>query len=241
MNLIVATDENGAIGNNNALLFHSKRDMRHFKDTTLGKTIIVGRKTLDSFPNGLPLPGRNVCVLSSSLPEAPESPTGNKTWSCASIKQVLSTVTPDAWVCGGASVYRQLIPFCDTVNMTVFWTQAAKADAWFPDLREHPDTWVLTSWEDFPHDELPMSIKTYRRIRSNIHAIIVEYRNGKNERYSVDASLERPMRLTVTSRRGNIVTFESFTDVLRYFNSRVNDGTSDKFTFNHIDAREEYA
>ena len=58
MKAIVCVDKNWAIGNNNSLLFNIKEDMARFKDITMGKTIVCGRKTLESFPGKKPLPGR---------------------------------------------------------------------------------------------------------------------------------------------------------------------------------------
>ena len=61
MNLIVAVDQNWAIGNNNELLNRIPEDMKFFQSTTTGKAVIMGRKTLESFPNGIPLPNRKYC------------------------------------------------------------------------------------------------------------------------------------------------------------------------------------
>jgi len=132
MNAIVVVDSNWAIGNKGGLLMHLPEDLRHFREMTIGKTIIIGRKTLESFPGGRPLPGRTNIVL-----------TGNREYErddciiCHSREEVMQKISDvdeeDVFVCGGASVYRQFMDLCDTFYVTRL-DRAFEADRYFEDL-----------------------------------------------------------------------------------------------------------
>lgn len=128
---IVACDRNWGIGKGNQLLCHLPGDLRYFKEMTLGKRILVGRKTLDSFPGGRPLPGRDNIVLSRDPSFAREGCTV-----CRSIEESL-TLEGDIFVCGGESIYRALLPWTDTVYVTKI-DAAFEADRYFPDLDSDP-------------------------------------------------------------------------------------------------------
>lgn len=128
MKAIAACDRNWAIGNNNKLLCHLPGDLKYFKENTLGKTVIMGRKTLESLPGGKPLPDRETVILSTTL----ESCESYKVF--GSIEEVLEYCKDkDAMVCGGETVYRQFLPYCDEILLTVI-DEEFEADAYFPDL-----------------------------------------------------------------------------------------------------------
>ena len=141
MNLIVAVDKNWGIGYQNKLLNSIPEDMKYFRETTTGKVVVMGRKTLESFPNGLPLKNRTNIVI-----------TGDHTYKAKdaiivhSIEEALEELkkydTNDIYVIGGESIYRQLLPYCDVAHVTRT-DHVYDADAWFPNLEEDPE-WVLT-------------------------------------------------------------------------------------------------
>ena len=145
MNLIVAVDKNWGIGYQNKLLNSIPEDMKYFRETTTGKVVVMGRKTLESFPNGLPLKNRTNIVI-----------TGDHTYKAKdaiivhSIEEALEELkkydTNDIYVIGGESIYRQLLPYCDTAHVTKI-DHAYEADAWFPNLDEDPD-WEITADSD---------------------------------------------------------------------------------------------
>ena len=145
MNLIAAVDKNWAIGKNNELLVRIPMDQKFFRETTTGKVVVMGRKTLESFPNGLPLKNRTNIVI-----------TGDHTYKAKdaiivhSIEEALEELkkydTNDIYVIGGESIYRQLLPYCDTAQVTKI-DHAYEADAWFPNLDEDPD-WENTADSD---------------------------------------------------------------------------------------------
>lgn len=140
MNIIVNADKNWAIGYKNKLLVSIPADMRQFRELTTGGVIILGRKTLETFPGGKPLKNRVNIVLTKKA--------GCKIEGALvvhSVEEALEAVkdyrTEEVFVAGGASVYEQLLPYCDTayVTRTDFSYQG---DAWFPDL-DKKEEWQL--------------------------------------------------------------------------------------------------
>ena len=132
MNAIVAVDRNWGIGRENNLLVHLSGDLKYYKEKTIGNVIIIGRKTLESFPGGRPLPGRTNIVLSTDLDYAPEGCV-----MCRCKEDVLQAVAdhdPDrVFVCGGESVYRMFMEDCSAFYVTKI-DAAFEADTFFPDL-----------------------------------------------------------------------------------------------------------
>ena len=141
MKAILAADKNWGIGYNNHLLVSIPSDMKFFRQTTTGKVVVMGRKTLESFPNGMPLKNRTNIVL-----------TGNQNYQVKDavivhsedelMEELKKYNTDDIYVIGGESVYRMMLPHCDTVYVTKI-DRAFQADTFFPDLDEM-DEWVMT-------------------------------------------------------------------------------------------------
>ena len=141
MNLIAAVDENWAIGKNNQLLVSIPADMKFFRTTTTGKVVVMGRKTLESFPNGLPLKNRTNIVLthdkSYKVKDAIIVYSMDELW-----EELKKYDSDDIYVIGGESIYRQLVDLCDVAHITKI-DFAYDADAYFPNLDEKPE-WVIT-------------------------------------------------------------------------------------------------
>ena len=157
MNAIVAVDRNWAIGREGEQLVYLSADLKRFKTLTMGHPLLLGRKTMDTFPGGRPLPGRRNLVLSQNPRFQPE---GAEVY--RDVESLLAAAPPDSFVVGGGSVYRALLPWCDTAYVT--WIDAAfSADVWFPDLDAAPD-WVLAE-EEPPLEEKGLTFQylTYRR------------------------------------------------------------------------------
>lgn len=141
MKAILSADKNWGIGYNNHLLVSIPSDMKFFRQTTTGKVVVMGRKTLESFPNGMPLKNRTNIVLS-----------GNQNYQVQDavvvhsedelMEELEKYDTDDIFVIGGESVYRMMLPHCDTVYVTKI-DRAFQADTFFPDLDEM-DEWVMT-------------------------------------------------------------------------------------------------
>ena len=141
MKAILSADKNWGIGYKNKLLVSIPSDMKFFRQTTTGRVVVMGRKTMESFPGGLPLKNRTNIVL-----------TGNRGYSVKDAvivhtydelrEELKKYDTDDVYVIGGESVYRMLLPECDTVLVTKL-DRAFQADTFFPDL-DTMDEWEMT-------------------------------------------------------------------------------------------------
>lgn len=141
MNLIAAADKNWGIGYKNKLLVSIPSDMKFFRETTTGKVIVMGRKTLESFPNGMPLKNRTNIVLTSNIDYRVKDAIIVHTLEELH-KELEKYNSGDIYVIGGESVYRQLLPYCDTAYITKI-DHAFQADTFFPNLDEM-ENWEMT-------------------------------------------------------------------------------------------------
>ena len=157
MNLIAAVDLNWAIGRGGDQLCYIPADLKRFQALTTGHPVILGRKTLATFPGGRPLKNRRNLILSRDSAFAPE---GAEVF--RSLEALRAAAPEDAFVIGGASVYRQLLPWCDPAYVTKI-DQAFPADCYFPDLDQDP-VWEQTE-ESAPleQDGIVYRYLTYRR------------------------------------------------------------------------------
>lgn len=141
MNAIVAVDNHWAIGNKGSLLVRIPMDQKYFRQMTIGNVVVLGRKTLATFPNGLPLPGRTNIIMSRNQNLKVKGATV-----VHSLKELMEELkqyaSEDVFVIGGDEIYKQLVPYCDTVYATRIDYRYA-ADAYFPNLDELP-SWTLT-------------------------------------------------------------------------------------------------
>ncbi len=163
MNIIVAADENWAIGNNGDLLVSIPADHKLFRQETLGKVVVLGHKTLKTFPQGQPLEGRTNIILSND-----KNLKVNGAQVVCGLRELLEELSvytsEDVFVIGGESVYRQLLPFCDTVHVTKI-EHKYQADAYFPNLDES-DEWEMTAQSDEQcYFDLTYYFQKYERIR----------------------------------------------------------------------------
>lgn len=141
MNLIVAVDKNWAIGKNNKMMWSIPADMRFFREKTTGHVIVMGRKTLESFPNGLPLKQRTNIVLTANRDYRVKGAMVVNTMD-ELLERLRAYEPQDIFVIGGESIYRQLLPYCDTAYITKI-DHAYDADTYFPNLDELPE-WTMT-------------------------------------------------------------------------------------------------
>jgi dihydrofolate reductase len=134
LSAIVAIDRNNVMGNGADIPWHLPLDFKHFKKMTLNKTIIMGRKTYESI--GKPLPNRTTVVLSTSLKSVPEGVI--LVSSILELKLYLSInecIMEDVFVCGGAEIYKALLPYTSTFYITHVDTEV-EGDIIFPDIHE---------------------------------------------------------------------------------------------------------
>jgi len=145
MTAIVCVSKNWGIGKNNDLLFHISADLKRFRSLTLGQNIIMGRKTLESFPGGNPLPKRNNIVLSTTMEER------KGVTVVRSVDEAMEYMTEDSFLCGGEQVYRLLLPYCSRALVTVV-DEEVESEHFFPNLDELPNWKIESVSEEMEED-----------------------------------------------------------------------------------------
>ena len=124
---IAAMAENRVIGNQNTIPWHLPEDFKWFKKTTMGQTLLMGRKTFDSI--GRPLPGRQTIILSRNQLSIPDTVTVN------TIESIETVATSDTiWVAGGSEIYQLMLPKCTDLYLTRVH-QKPEGDTFFPNLK----------------------------------------------------------------------------------------------------------
>ena len=140
MELMVAGDKNWAIGKNNKLMWSIPADMKFFRETTQGNVVIMGRKTLESFPQGQPLKNR-VNIVISRKPDY-QVKGAVVVHSVEEAVEESKKYEGEVFVIGGESIYRAMLPYCDTALVTKI-DHAFDADTYFPSL-DQDDEWQMT-------------------------------------------------------------------------------------------------
>ena len=154
---ILHADKNWGIGKKNGLMFSLPADMKFFRETTSGHTVVLGENTLASFPDGKPLKNRkhivlspvqvrNDCTMVRSLDEA---------------LQKIKEADDDVFVIGGASVYKQLLPYCEEVLVTRVDAEG-DADAFFPNLDEEAEFEKVYESEPIDDNGYTVRFTTYK-------------------------------------------------------------------------------
>ena len=161
MKLIANVDKNFGIGYKNNLLVRIPADMKYFRATTTGNVVVMGRKTLESFPNQAPLPDRTNIVLTSNMDY-----TKKGAIIVHSEEELLDKLseynTDDVYIIGGESIYRQFLDRCDLAYLTKV-DYGYEADAFFPNLDENEDWELLTESEEQTYFDVCYTFCTYRR------------------------------------------------------------------------------
>ncbi|MBO4414527.1 MAG: dihydrofolate reductase [Lachnospiraceae bacterium] len=163
MRAIAAVDKNWAIGYNGKLLVSIPADQRFFRGETMGKTVVLGRKTMDTFPGGRPLKGRRNIILTRdpkySIADAE---------TVSSIEELLERVKntdpEEVYVIGGQSVYEQLLPYCDEAYITKI-NYEYQADAYFPDLDKNGEWECISVSEEETYWDLEFRFCIYKRVK----------------------------------------------------------------------------
>ena len=162
MNAIVVVDENWCIGKDGGLLVHLSKDLKYFKEKTIGKTLIVGRKTLESFPGGKPLPGRKTIVLTRNTSYKAEG-----AYVCHSKQEVLEKVKDlhpaDVFVAGGGAIYKQFLNDVDRGFVTKICNEYS-GDTFFPNLDEDEDFALESEGETIEENGVKFKFCIYNRI-----------------------------------------------------------------------------
>lgn len=163
MNLIVAVDENWAIGYKNELLIRIPADMKMFRQETTGKVVVLGRKTLETFPNAQPLKNRTNIILSARADY--EVKDGIVVHSIEELLEELKNYADeDIYIIGGETIYRQMLPYCNVAHVTKI-DRSYEADAFFPNLDEE-DGWIITAESDEQsYFDTTYSFMKYERVK----------------------------------------------------------------------------
>jgi dihydrofolate reductase len=144
--IVVATAEDNVIGKDNQLIWHLPADLKHFKHLTMGHPILMGRKTYESI--GKPLPGRTTIIITRQKDYQVEG--------CIVVHSVKDAIEKglqldqDIYIIGGAEIYKQALPFTDTIELTKIH-HSFDGDTYFPDIND--EEWETESKENHEPDE----------------------------------------------------------------------------------------
>ena len=161
MNAIACADLGWGIGKDGDLIYNIPEDMKFFRTMTAGKTVIMGRATLESLPGGKPLPKRRNVILSKTL----DSVEGAEI--CRTPVEICELLkeeeSENVFVIGGEQVYRDMLPFCETVYITRVEAES-EADRRFVNLDALDEWKIAEQSERFEHEGLFYSFVTYKRV-----------------------------------------------------------------------------
>lgn len=160
MKAIVNVDENWGIGCGGSLLFPIPEDMKFFRETTSGKVVVMGRKTLESFPGAAPLKNR-VNILFSRTPGL-VVPGATVVGDIPQLRSALAGCPPEeVYVIGGQAVYHLLLGYCSTALVTRVQARG-KADTFFPNLDTNPNWQLTLQSETKEHEGTRFTFCTYQ-------------------------------------------------------------------------------
>ena len=161
MDLIVAVDAKWGIGKDGDLLHPISADLKYFRQKTTGNVLVMGRKTLESFPNKKPLPNRVNVVLTTNKNYEAEGVVF--CYDLADLPEVLKPYEDkQIFVYGGGTIYEQLLPQCETAYVTKIYA-SYEADTVFPDLDENPEWELAEKGEMQEENGVQFSFDIYKR------------------------------------------------------------------------------
>ena len=158
MNLIVAVYEDWGIGRDGTQPVALSADRRFFRETTRGAMVIVGSRTIEDFPGKKPLPGRVNIAVSRKAEEIP----GFTLCRSAEEAAALAQSAEKCFVIGGGSIYRQMLPYCDTAYVTKVHTNPG-SDTFFPNLEEEKDWYLADTLQSGEEEGISYEMLLYRR------------------------------------------------------------------------------
>lgn len=161
MNLIAAVDNNWAIGLKGELLVSIPADQKRFRNETINKVVILGRKTMDTFPGGRPLKNRRNIILSRN-PKY-EVKDAEVVHDVQELMELIKDVdSEDVYVIGGESVYRELLPYCDRAYITKI-NYTYQSDAYFPNLDKDEEWELVNESDEETYYDLDYTYRLYER------------------------------------------------------------------------------
>lgn len=161
MNIIVAVDKHWAIGRDGQLLVSIPADQQLFREETLSKVIVMGRKTLESLPAGQPLYGRINLVLSKD----PDYKVKGAIV-CHSMEETLEELKKyareDIFIIGGQSIYEAFLPYCNIAHVT-YVDYEYQADTYVPNLDQHPEWEMDLESDEQTYFDICYTFRRYKR------------------------------------------------------------------------------
>lgn len=158
--IIVATDEHGAIGRNNDLLWHLRADLKRFKELTTGHTVVMGRNTFHSLPNG-PLPNRTNVIISSTMKKV-EGVICFDSFDYAA-RYIEGQGEDELFIIGGGKLYNSTLDDADKLYITIVHHTFENADTFFPDW--DPRNWEILKMKHIAADEQNEYDSTFYELR----------------------------------------------------------------------------
>lgn len=161
ISLIVAVDKNWGIGNKGNLLLSIPSDMKFFKETTTGNVVVMGRKTLESFPGGRPLTDRiNIVITKKKDYKVKDAIIVNNIEEA--LKEAMKYSDRDTYVIGGGLIYNQMLKYCEEAHVT-YIDYSYEADTHFPNLDKMSEWELEGESEEQTHFNLVYYFRKYVR------------------------------------------------------------------------------
>lgn len=154
ISMISSVGKNRELGKKNDLIWHLKEDMKFFKDTTMGHTVVMGLNTYKSLPGDLP--GRHIIVVSYDSLDGVETVNGIE-----SIIEKYKDIEEEIFICGGASIYKQFLPYADKLYLTEIDAEDNEADTFFPEFNK--DEWNKKILEEKKQNDIIFKMYLYER------------------------------------------------------------------------------
>ncbi len=155
ISMIAAIGKNNELGRNNNLIWHIPDDMKFFRETTMNHIVVMGRKTYESIPGGLP--GREIIVISTRAVDKDIKVFDN----INRVVDMYKNSNIEIFICGGASIYKQFLPYADKLYLTEIDSEDNEADTFFPKFnKKHFKRKVLSKDK---YKEVTFEICSYER------------------------------------------------------------------------------
>ena len=154
ISMISSVGKNNELGKNNDLIWHFKEDMKFFKNTTMNHTVVMGYNTYKSLPGNLP--GRRIIVVTSKKIDGVDTINGIE-----SIIEKYKNTDEEIFICGGASIYKQFLPYADKLYLTEIDSEDKEADTYFPEFNK--EEWKRRVLKKGNQDNMKYKMCTYER------------------------------------------------------------------------------
>ena len=158
ISMISSVGKNLELGKNNDLIWHFKEDMKFFKDTTMNHKVVMGYRTYKSIPNGLP--GREIVVVTSKVLDGIYTVNGIE----PIVKEYKNNVE-EIFIYGGASIYKQFLPYADKLYLTEIAATDKEADTFFPNFNKKE--WKKKVLKRTNQDDIKFKMCLYERVDDN--------------------------------------------------------------------------